>query len=71
MRNSLPQDFYHNLFSRIAIAEGTDVAIKAYISAIKNLLNMVAVAINVHKLLKLKKLGFLALPNLVLRKNRC
>jgi hypothetical protein len=24
MRNSLLQDFYHNLFSRIALAEGTD-----------------------------------------------
>ena len=40
-------------------------AIKAHISAIKNLPNMVAVAINVHKLLKLKKLGFLAQPNLL------
>ena len=62
MRNSLPQDFYHNLFSRIAIAEGTDAAIKAHISAIKNLPNMVAVAINVHKLLKLK-VGWVELGN--------
>ena len=40
-------------------------AIKVHISAIKNLPNMVAVAINIHKLLKLKKLGFLAQPNLL------
>lgn len=38
-------------------------------SAIKNLPNIVAVAINVHKLLKLKKLGFLAQPNLILTTN--
>ena len=46
-------------------------AIKAHISAIKNLPNMGSVAINVHKLLKLKKLGFLAQPNLLLIKNHC
>jgi len=46
-------------------------AIKAPISAIKNLPNIVAVAINVHKILKLKKLGFLAQPNLLLTTNYC
>jgi len=40
-------------------------AIKAHISAIKNLPNMAAVGINVQKILKLKKLGFLAQPNLL------
>ena len=46
-------------------------AIKPPIPAIKNLQNIVAVAINFHKLLKLKKLGFLAQPNLLLIKNDC
>jgi len=41
-------------------------AIKADISALKNLQNIVAVAINIYKILKLKKLGFLAQPNLLL-----
>jgi hypothetical protein len=71
MRNSLPQDFYHNLFIRIAIAEGTDAEGNKSFQQLRTSEIWSRLLLNVHKLLKLKKLGFLAQPNLLLMNNRC